>query len=477
MSYLWVRRSLSCVALVVAVYATATVRAAQPSASAPAKEPRPNIIFILADDLGYGDLGCYGQSWVKTPRLDSLAREGIRFLNHYAGSTIGAPSRCCLLTGRHTGHVSVRGNAEVLMSPDEVTVAEVLKGAGYTTAAIGKWGVGHLPPPGDPNRQGFDFFYGFLDRWHAHNYFPDYLWRNESRCAIKGNVVQVIGRGGVAIKRTQYAQHLFTEEAEKFIREKREQPFFLFLAFTTPHANTEAGDEGLEVPNDIPYSAMNWPQQQKNHAAMITRLDHSVGRIVDTVHHLGLAENTLILFSSDNGPHRDGGADPEFFQSSGQLRGCKGDLHEGGLRVPLICWWPGRITPGIVSSHVSAFWDFLPTAAEVAGVPFPKDIDGISYLPTLLGDAERQRQHEFLYWECHENGSRQAVRMGNWKAIRTIGGDFLLYDLKNDPREKTNVAAANPETVKQIEAILARSRTESTLFPLKPAGTTQSQAK
>jgi len=466
----WVRHSFLLAAVGVLMHLSGEgLRAQSPAASATAKQPhKPNIILILADDLGYGDLGCYGQSWIRTPHIDRLAGEGIRFLNHYAGSPIGAPSRCCLLTGKHTGHVPVRGNVAVQMAPDDLTVAQMLKNAGYATGLIGKWAVGDPPSPGDPNRRGFDEFFGFLDRWHAHNYYPDYLWKNESKCAIKGNVVKVIGRGGVAIKRTQYVQDLLTEAALSFIEANRGKPFFLYLAFTIPHANNEAGTRGMEVPNDIPYSEMDWPKPQKNQAAMITRLDYSVGRIAESLTKLGLAGQTLVLFSSDNGPHKEGGADPLFFRSSGSLRGYKRDLHEGGIRVPLVASWPKSIPPGTVTSHASALWDFLPTAAEIAGAPAPKGIDGISYLPTLLGQTERQKQHEYLYWEFHEHGPVQAVRIGDWKAVAVVGGGVELYDLKKDASEHENVAAAHADVVDQVKRILKSARVESPLFPLKP---------
>ncbi len=442
----------------------------QPKTTATTSQTRkPNVVFILADDLGYGDLGCYGQTLIRTPQIDLLANQGMRFLNHYAGCTVCAPSRCSLLTGLHTGHARVRGNTTVLLQPEDVTVAEVMKSAGYITGAIGKWGVGHPPPADDPAKNGFDFFFGYLDMWHAHNYYPDFLWKNGIKCPIKGNVVQVIGSGGVAIKKTQYSHHLFTTEAMSFIEENKSKPFFLYLPFTIPHANNEAGKAGMEVPNDVPYSSMDWPAAQKHHAAMITRLDHSVGRIVDLLRRLDIDKHTLVMFSSDNGPHKEGGADPAFFKSSGRLRGHKRDLYEGGIRVPLIAAWPGKIKPGSVSKHVSAFWDILPTFADVAGTKTPLGIDGRSFLPTLVGDDEKQTQHEFLYWEFHEHGSKQAVRRGDWKAVNFVGDRFELYNLKLDPSEQTDVADANPEVVKTIKAYLAKARTSPAQFPLKAA--------
>lgn len=432
-------------------------------------EPKtpPNIILILADDLGYGDLGCYGQQWIQTPEIDRLAREGMRFTQHYAGSTVCAPSRACLLTGRHTGHTRVRGNVKVLLPDATVTVAEVLQQAGYATGLIGKWGVGHPPPPGDPRRNGFEYFYGYLDMWHAHNYYPDFLWRNDSKESISGNVVKSVGRGGVAVKKSQYSHDLFTQDALRFIEAHQEKPFFLYLPFTIPHANNEAGPNGMEVPDDAPYTDRDWPQPQKNHAAMITRLDQSVGRITDLVDRLGIAEQTLILFTSDNGPHKEGGADPASFNSSGGLRGHKRDLYEGGVRVPLIARWPGTVEADSVTDHVSAFWDFLPTAAELAGAEAPEGIDGISYRPTLLGQTEEQEQHDFLYWEFHERGSKQAIRMGQWKLIRFVGRGVELYNLEQDPHERNDLSENHPDVVAKMKSSLEQARRKSELFPLR----------
>jgi len=436
---------------------------------------KPNIIFILADDLGYGDLGCYGQQQIKTPNIDKLAAEGLRFTDHYAGSTVCAPSRCCLMTGLHTGHAYIRGNREVRPMGQEpipagtVTVAKLLKEAGYTTALIGKWGLGGPGSTGIPTRQGFDYFFGYLCQRHAHNYYPEFLFRNEERVPLAGNKVgQPRPDGaGVAVERAQYSHDLMTQEALDFLERSKDKPFFLYLAFTIPHANNEAGKEGMEVPTDQPYSDRDWPQQEKNHAAMITRMDRDVGRIMAHLKELGIDENTLVLFSSDNGPHREGGADPEFFHSNGPLRGIKRDLYEGGIRVPLIARWPGKIEKGRVTAHVSAFWDFLPTAAEIAGVAAPSNIDGISYLPTLLGG--KQREHEFLYWEFHEGGSsKQAVRMGKWKALRLRPSAPLeLYDLSTDIGEKNNIAGEHPDIVEKIEAYLKTARTESEFWKLR----------
>ncbi|RMG34371.1 MAG: hypothetical protein D6725_14410, partial [Planctomycetota bacterium] len=300
----------------------------RPAAPPPARgeAPRrsgrpPNIVLIIADDLGLGDLGCYGQRFIRTPNLDRLARTGARFTQHYAGAPTGAAARCTLLTGKHTGHADIRGTSHIRLAPQTVTLASVLQKAGYATALIGKWGLCDPPVPGDPLKFGFQTFFGYLDPIHAHNYYPDFLWKNDTRCPIKGNVVEVRGRGGVAIKKSQYSHHLFTREAMTFITEHRNKPFFLLLAYTIPHANNEAGEDGLEVPDTSPYEGTDWPPPQKRYAAMVSRLDASVGQIVAHLQLQGLLENTLILFTSDNGPHADAGAKPAFFDSTAALPG------------------------------------------------------------------------------------------------------------------------------------------------------------
>jgi arylsulfatase A-like enzyme len=438
----------------------------------PAADQGPDILFILADDLGYGDLGCYGQKQIRTPNLDRMAAEGLRFSQFYAGCTVCAPSRCALMTGRHTGHGSIRGNGDLPLRPEDRTVAEMLQRAGYATGLVGKWGLGDAGSTGTPDRKGFDQSYGYLNQFHAHNYYPDYLWRNGQKIAVPGNVV----KDGVASTRGPYSQDLFTREALTFIERNRTHRFFLYLAYTIPHANNERGrveGNGMEVPDDAPYSQENWPQPQKNYAAMVTRLDADVGRLLQRLKELGLDEKTIVFFSSDNGPHKEGGADPMFFHSAGPLQGHKRDLTEGGIRVPLIVRWPGIVRSGAVTNQVGAFWDFLPTAAELAGVACPGDTDGLSLVPTLRGRGD-QMQHEFLYWEFHERGSKQAVRYGDWKAIRPItGGPLELYDLHADPAEMKNVAAAHPEVVSRIEAYLKTARTASPQWPLQSAPKTR----
>jgi arylsulfatase A-like enzyme len=433
------------------------------SAAADSKSARPNIVFILADDLGYGDVGCYGQKVIKTPNVDRLAAEGLRFTQCYAGSTVCAPSRCALMTGLHTGHGRIRGNAQVPLEPADRTVAELLQAAGYATGLCGKWGLGEAGTTGHPNKKGFDFFFGYLNQTHAHNYFPDHLWKNADKVPLP-NVVEK----GVATKRAVYSPDLITKEALGFIEANKDRPFFLYFAPALPHANNEAKKEGMEIPSDDPYTGESWPQPQKNHAAMITRLDADVGKLLDKLKELKLDDNTIVFFTSDNGPHKEGGADPAFFHSSGPWRGYKRSMTEGGIRVPMVVrGWPHEHRKTGTSDLVWAFWDFLPTATELAGVKPPANIDGRSVAPVILGTAE-VKPHEFLYWEFHENGSKQAVRTGDWKAIRPkVGGPLELYDLAKDPGEKEDVAAKHPEVVAKVETYLKTARTESKEWPLR----------
>jgi arylsulfatase A-like enzyme len=438
-----------------------------PQILASAAEPaaRPNIVFILADDLGYGDLGCYGQKQIRTPHLDRLATAGVRFTDCYAGSTVCAPSRCALMTGLHSGHGRIRSNARVPLLPDDVTLAEVLKGAGYATGIVGKWGLGEPETTGIPTRQGFDTWFGYLNQGHAHNYYPDYLWRGEERVPLD-NVVQ----DGVASKRVTYSADLFTREGLAFLDEHRKEPFFLYFAATLPHANNEAGKLGMEIPSDSPYTQKSWPQPQKNHAAMITYLDTQVGQLLDRLDKLGIADNTIVLFTSDNGPHREGGGDPTFFHSSGLLRGIKRALYEGGIRVPMIVRYPAHIAAGTVNRTPWAFWDVLPTLAELAGAKPPAGIDGISMAPTLLGEqaaGHAQQPHPPFYWEFHEKGFNQAIRFGHWKAVRHgTDAPIELFDLTTDVGERHNVADEHADVVAQATRILAAARTKSDYLPL-----------
>jgi arylsulfatase A-like enzyme len=413
----------------------------------------PNIVYIMADDLGYGDVGCYGQKRIATPNIDRLATEGVRFTDCYAGSTICAPSRCSLLTGMHTGHARIRGNEHSPLLAADTTVAQVLKQAGYLTSMIGKWGVGDIGTEGMPNLKGFDRSYGYIDQTYAHTYYPQLMWDGDTEKVIAPNL------GGKKV----WSPDLLTEQAVNFIDRARARPFFLYLVPTLPHANNQLGaqtGDGMEVPDDKPYTDRPWPQVEKNFAAMVTRLDSQVGRVLAQLKKDGLEDNTIVFFTSDNGPHAEGGQDPKFFDSAGRLRGIKRDLYEGGIRIPMIARWPGKIAPGTTSDFAWAFWDFLPTAAELAGVSPPPGIDGMSVVPTLLGRG--QAPHEYLYWEFYETGFKQAVRMGDWKGLRLKPGAPLeLYDLKQDIGESHDVAASHPEIVARIEKIMTTAHVDS----------------
>ncbi|MGQ9505855.1 MAG: arylsulfatase [Thermogutta sp.] len=440
-------------------------------ASEEAATPRPNVIFILADDLGYAELGCYGQQVIQTPELDRMAAQGMRFTQFYAGATVCAPSRCVLMVGQHTGHCSVRGNAAAnnrsiqSLREDDITISQIMKRQGYTTALIGKWGLGEVEEPGHPLRKGFDYFFGYLNQGHAHNYYPEFLWRNWGKVMLRNEVVATKAdygsdfKPGYATKRVDYSHDLFAEDALRWIEENRNRPFFLYLAFTIPHANNEGtrgtGD-GAEVPDYGIYADQDWPNQDKGQAAMITRMDRDIGRLLNKLRELGLAENTLVMFSSDNGPHNEAGHHPERFQPSGPLRGMKRDLYEGGIRVPMIAWWPGKIQPGSVSEHVGYFGDLTATLCDLTGAELPPNRDSISFLPTLLGRLEEQKQHPYLYWEFYERGSAQAVRFGKWKAVRKpmLTGEIELYDLTTDLGEKTDIAAQHPEIVAQARQLM-----------------------
>lgn len=459
-SSLWARWSC---AVIVWLFAHAMGKAQPLLLSDKLQPPKPNIIFILADDLGYGDLGCYGQTKIKTPNIDRLAAEGMRFTQCYAGSTVCAPSRSALMTGQHTGHTRIRGNDAYPLQPEDITVAEVLQKAGYKTGAIGKWGLGLGNTTGNPTKQGFEEWFGYFGQTHAHDYYPVELYRNDRVVPLEGNANGAKG---------QYSHDLFTMAATNFVRVTKYFSFFLYLPYTIPHANNELGKKsgnGMEVPSDEAYTKEKWPQPEKNKAAMITRLDRDIGLLLQQLKRLNLESNTVIFFTSDNGPHKEGGVKPEFFKSSGPLRGIKRDLYEGGIRVPMIVRWPGKIPAGKVSDQVWAFWDFLPTAAEIAGEKPPENIDGISMLPTLFG-KKQTNQHEFLYWEFHEKGTKQAVRMGDWKAVRLAPKEPLeLYHLKTDAAEGKNVADDHPEIISKIENYLLTARTESERWPIRTA--------
>jgi arylsulfatase A-like enzyme len=448
-------------------------------ADAPAK---PNIIFILADDLGYGEVGCYGQKVIQTPNLDRMAREGMRFTRFYAGSTVCAPSRSVLMTGQHTGHTTVRGNGTggkrdpQMLRDEDFTVAEMLKQAGYRTGLVGKWGLGLEGSEGHPNKQGFDSFFGYLSQVHAHNHFPDYLWRNDTKVSLANQIVPMARDGaGYATNRVVYAGDLFAQEALQFIDQNKAQPFFLYLSLVVPHANNErnrALGNGAEVPDFGPYKEKPWSDQLKGHAAMITRMDRDVGRILARLRELNIATNTLVLFSSDNGPHKEGGQDPNFFDPNGPLRGFKRDLTDGGIRVPLIAWWPGQVAAGSTSEHVSYFGDFLATAAELAGSKPPDKLDSISFVPILMGRTAAQKKHDYLYWEFHEGGFTQGVLIdGRWKGIRLkrLDAPIQVYDLQTDPGEENDIAREQPERVAQIQKLFVGARTDAELWPIKEA--------
>jgi arylsulfatase A-like enzyme len=460
--------------LVAAMMGVVVQNAAAGATNTPPTTPRqPNIIFILADDLGYGDLGCYGQPRIKTPNLDQLAADGIRFTSCYSGSTVCAPSRAALMLGQHTGHVYLRGNSQSLpLQPDHITAAKVLRDAGYRTAMIGKWALGDENTTGVPELQGFDEVLGYLNQTHAHDYYTDHLWRHDPTTGRHGRITLHGNLGG---KRGEYTHDLFTTAALNFVKINkpdpfnRHRPFFLYLAYTIPHVNNEENrrtGNGMQVPSAAPYADEPWPAPEKNKAAMITRLDADIGRLRTKLKELKIDTNTVIFFTSDNGPHAEG-VDPKFHQSAGPLRGIKRDLYEGGIRVPMIVNWPAQIRPGQVSDFAWANWDFLPTAADIAMTKAPKDVDGISIYPLLTGQAQTNR-HEFFYWEFHERGFQQAARMGDWKAFRPQAGEPLeLYNLKTDLGEKQDIAKNNPEVVAKFEAYFKTARTESPNWPIK----------
>lgn len=453
----------------------------------PEEKGPPNIIFILADDLGYGDLGAYGQQLIATPHLDSLAAEGMIFDHFYAGSTVCAPSRVALLTGKHPGHVSVRGNQPKpqMIQDKEITIAEALATAGYFSGVIGKWGAGNPQAPDDPARNGFHYAYGYPDMVHAHNFYPEFLVKNGEQDRLEGNEArtdidwsqhyyqtQPLG-GGVAETKVTYAPDVLDAEALSFLERHQDTSFFLYLAYNTPHANNEAGSfegDGMEVQttrveddyvyNYGPYAEQEWPAPEKGFARMMHNLDQTVGMVRAKLRELGIADNTMIFFTSDNGPHAEGEHRVEFFDSNGPLRGKKRDLYEGGIRVPMIAHWPGHFISGRTIQPF-AFWDVLPTLAELTGATPPSGIDGISFVPLLSGHPEQQLQHDNIYFEFYEQGGKQSVRQGHWKLVRlNLRNDkpvvTELYHLLEDPGETTNVAEDHPEVVADLEAIMER---------------------
>lgn len=429
----------------------------------------PNIIFILADDLGYGDLGCFGQQNFDTPHLDQMASDGIKLTQHYAGSTVCAPSRACLLTGTHTGHVYQRfnGNIEFREDPLDITVATLLKDAGYHTAMIGKSGLSCRSDDGAmPNRKGFDHFFGYINHNTAHRYYPEALYRDGAKVLYPNNH----GKEGEL-----YSGDLFLKDTLDYLELHATQPFFLHLSLQQPHADLAAPDEWkapfLDKFEDEPFPGNGYraePHPKATFAGMVTYLDDTVGKVRAKLEELGIADNTLIIFSSDNGAMTEGGWSRENFNSSGPLRGGKRDMYEGGIRVPTIACWPGKIEPGSESAHVSAFWDFLPTACDVADIDTPDDVDGISYLPTLLGEGE-QSEHEYLYWEFYEQGGKQAVRWGEWKGVRldvnkNRNGPLELYDLSSDLGETNNVASEHPDVLKKLAEMMDEAHVDSPII-------------
>ena len=455
------------------------------SSAAAQNNSRPNIVFILADDLGYGELGSYGQKLIRTPHLDRMAAEGMRFTQFYAGNAVCAPSRSVLMTGQHMGHTRVRGNAgrgnpkaQTLTAAD-LTVARLLQQNGYATGMVGKWGLGDLGTEGDPHRQGFDFHYGYVNQTHAHNHYPNFLWRDDHRVSLPNDLVPVgtVEGVGYSENRIAYADDLSTEESLDFLARHRERPFFLFVSLVTPHANGERArslGDGNEVPDPGIYAKEPWTASARNHAAMVSRMDRDVGRLLEQLKKLGIEERTLVLFSSDNGPHKEGGPDydPAFFQASGPLRGIKRDLTEGGIRMPLIARWPGHVKAGAVSDHVGYFGDFMATWAELAGVTPPSGLDSISFVPALLGRG-LQPKHDYLYWEFYERGFDQAVLMdGRWKALRlkSVTAPVAIFDLNLDIGEKQDVANRHPELVARALDLFVHARVDNAYWRIPPDG-------
>lgn len=452
---------------------------------------QPNIIYILADDLGYGDLSCLGQKKFNTPNIDRLAAEGMLFLQHYSGSTVSAPSRSCLMTGLHTGHTPIRGNkggegaaeGQTPMPESTVLLPKLLKQIGYTTGLFGKWGLGYPGSVSDPINSGFDSFYGFNCQSLAHRHYPDYLWNNNSKVMLNGNLYG---------KQTQYAPEIIHNQSLAFIEQNQHHPFFAFLAYTIPHAEILSPDNDLlkqykgkftEKPfisskkdnygpkmSKTGYSSQ--PEPYAHYAAMISLLDKQVGEVMEKLKSLGIDKKTIIFFSSDNGPHREAGANPVFFQSNGPFRGIKRDLYEGGIHLPLIAWAPGMINAGSKSNHICAMWDMLPTVCELSGANVPNNYisDGISFVNELTGKGS-QKKHKFLYWEFHEREGKLAVRYGKWKAVlnnatNVSTANMELYDLNSDIHEDKNIAAQHPEIVDKIRKMMVQSHAPSTNFDI-----------
>ena len=467
--------------------------------SAPAPARRPNVVFIIADDLGYAELGCYGQEKIRTPHIDRMAAEGMRLTDHYCGNPVCATSRCVLMTGKHSGHAHVRNNREMKnlrkstneiptvyggqepIPDEEITIAELFQQNGYATAAFGKWGLGGVETTGDPLSQGFDRFFGYNCQRHAHNFYPYYLVDDRDTRLLAGNTRELVGE--------QYAPDLYADEALKFIREHKDKPFFVYFPTIVPHLALQVPNDSLAeykgLWEDPPYEGghgyLPHPAPRAAYAAMVTRMDRDVGRMMDLVAELGLDDETIFVFTSDNGPTYDrlGGSDSDFFGSAGPLRGLKGSIYEGGIRVPCVVRWPGKVPAGSESDLPTAFYDWMPTLMDLIGAAesIPGTTDGVSFSPTLLGRPEEQKRQEYLVWEFTGYGGQQAVRMGDWKGVRqnllprgknagTPRLDIELYNLKTDIGETTNVATEHPEIVARIEQIMRDEHTVSREFPL-----------
>lgn len=462
------------------------------ASSALADNQKPNVIFILADDLGYSEVGCFGQKIIKTPNIDRIAKEGIKLTQFYSGQAVCAPARCVLMTGKHTGHSYIRNNGDPkhlqYLAPKfgwefpgqnpipdaELTVAEIFKKHGYATGAAGKWGLGHFGTTGDPNKQGFDLFYGFNCQRHAHNHYPRFLWRNGKKEIQFGNDRTLKGKA--------YSQDQFIKVGKQFIRDHKDEPFFLYLPFAVPHLSIQVPDKSVdEYRETVPEAVykhrgyLQHPFPRAGYAGMVTHMDRGIGEILQLLDELKIADNTLVIFTSDNGPTYDrlGGSDSDYFNSSGPLRGRKGSLYEGGIRVPFVARWPGKIKPGTTSNHLSAFWDFLPTVCEVLDDDIPAGTNGISMVSALTGNEAKQKKHDYLYWEFAAYGGQQAIRTDRWKAIRQNmlrknnkqPMKIELYDLSQDIGETKDVAADYPEIVKSMAEKMEAARVPSELFP------------
>jgi len=445
---------------------------------------KPNIVFVMADDLGWQELGCYGQKKIKTPHIDRMAAEGMRFTEYYSGSAVCAPSRCNLMTGKHGGHAAVRNNFGV-KDPDpkvfggqlplpagECTIAEVLKNQGYATGCFGKWGLGAVGSSGDPLDRGFDRFYGYNCQSHAHNLYPRYLVNDREHEQLPGNTRGLTG--------DTYAPQRIADEMLEFIREQKDGPFFVYYPTVIPHLALQAPEEEIAAYRgqweETPYNGKSYlphPTPKACYAAMISFLDKQMGRLFSLLEELGIDDNTVVLFTSDNGTtHLKEQVDYDFFESVGPLRGLKGSLHEGGVRVPLVARWPDRIAPGTTSSFVGAHWDVPATLAEIAGTAFPASADSISMAPTLFGKPARQKNHHHLFWDFTGYGGQLAVRMGKWKGIKkglvkNPDAPLELYDLEADIGEQNNVADKYPEIAKQIETIMREDRSMPDFEPFR----------